>query len=68
MTCLVSGGEVLLVDFLPLVDDCSWDFHILVVWRNCVWCLVADVLIRLLMVEVRFYGGSEYAALIGPCG
>ena len=60
-------GEVLLIYFLPLVAKWYWDFFILLVYRNDVGFLVADILIQLLMVVVRLDGGQEYVVLIGPC-
>ena len=43
-------GEVPLINSIPLVDECNWDFHILFIWINCMRCLVEDMLIRFFMV------------------
>ena len=53
--------------FLHLVDECGWDFHVLVFWRNYVRCLVADMLILFLMVNVRINVNCGDAVLICPC-
>ena len=60
-------GKVLLIYFLPLVDECYWDLRIFVLWKNDVWCLVADLLIILLIVVVLLHGNHKYSALIVRC-
>ena len=56
-----------MIDFLPLVAKCDSELFILIICRNDVKCLVADVLIWLLMVDVGLDGIHEDAVLIGLC-